>query len=306
VLVTVFHLLAILTTVWRLLYRVKKHSWWWEDAWATIALAGDIASLISVWIVTAPPGPGVSDELRIVASWTVIVSFTICLWSARLSIICSVIRLSPRESKLRKVALVAAAGFGIMFLSLLFQKVYYCAHDTWWYSLEQINCHLGTAVSIPQLATDVTSDIILVALPVHLMREVNVPRDRRILVLSVFSSSILISLISAAHFVFMIEPNKYFQILTAQLEISLSVVVCDLLVIVTCAYRILRRRDLDLDQGHAAGRSRTVYFTTVIDITELATRARSELSSAEDGSNVKVDSRELQGKSCSSFAVTSA
>lgn len=137
------------------------------------------------------------------------------------------------------MAIVSAALFIIMFLSLLLQKIYHCAHDTWWYTLEPINCRMGTAIGASQLSSkfftrhtpnlksrsesnpqaDATSDILLVILPIQLVREGSVPRDQRILLLSVFSSSILISLISAVHFVFMIEPDAYFQIITAHVEV---------------------------------------------------------------------------------------
>ncbi|KAF9246344.1 hypothetical protein BU15DRAFT_70443 [Melanogaster broomeanus] len=287
VVVSTFHALSIAVTSFRLWYRSWKRQLWWEDAWAGVGMAAAIVNLVSIWFVTAPPG----DAGRIIAYWHLIIAFTTCLWSTRLSIVCSIIRLSPRGGRLWKVAIISAAAFSIMFLSLLVQKIYYCAHDTWWYSLEQINCHLGTTFSATQLSMDITSDISLVILPVQLVREVNVSRDQRIIVLSVFSSSILVSLISAVHFAFMLEPDVYSQILTAQLEIALSGIVCNLLVIVTCIYRLLRRTGLDVDRRYTAA-EQTVCFTTIVDIDDLASHPRREWSSAERGT--KVDSYELQ------------
>ncbi|KAH0830737.1 hypothetical protein J3R83DRAFT_2216 [Lanmaoa asiatica] len=177
------------------------------------------------------------------------------------------------------MAIISAAVFIIMFSSLLFQKVYSCAHDTWWYTLEPINCPLRTAVSASQLSTDATSDILLVILPTQLVREGSVPRDQRIILLSVFSSSILISLISVVHFVFMIEPDTYFQLITAQVEIALSVIVCNSLVVVTCLYKLLRRKGLDFAPGPTTLTSPTVCFTTIVDMIGLG--SREEWSSAE-------------------------
>ncbi|KAF9227712.1 hypothetical protein BS17DRAFT_726138 [Gyrodon lividus] len=292
--VSTFHALSIAVTSFRLWYRWWKHQLWWEDAWAGIALGAEIVSLVVIWFIWGPPG----DAGRIIAYWHIITAFTVCLWSTRLSVLCSIIRLSPRGGTLRKAAITSAAVFGVMFSSLLCQKIYHCAHDTWWYSLERISCNLGAEIAASQLATDAISDVALVILPVQLMREVNIPRDQRIIVLAVFSSSILISLISAVHFLFMIEPNSYFLILTAQLEIALSVIVCNLFVTVTCIYRILRWRGLDLDRGYTAAGSRTVYFTTVVNVDQLASRPRNEWASMGDGG--ELDCHALQGKPSSS------
>ncbi|KAF8844439.1 hypothetical protein BDN67DRAFT_921701 [Paxillus ammoniavirescens] len=289
IVVSTFHALSIVVTSFRLWYRSCKCQSWWEDAWVGVALGAETVSLVTIWLIWGPP----SDTGRIIAYWHQITAFTVCLWSARLSVLCSIIRFSPRGGKLWKVAVISAGVFSIMFLFLLSQKIYYCAHDTWWYSLEEINCHLGTAISACQLATDAISDVVLVILPIQLVRQISVPRDQRIIVLSVFSSSILISLISVIHFAFMMEPDTYFQVLTAHLEIALSVIVCNSLVIVTCVYRILRRRDLDLDRGYTAG-SRSVYFSTVMDMNELP---RSQWSYEGGG---ELNFQELQGKPCTS------
>ncbi|KAG8215366.1 hypothetical protein J3R82DRAFT_8963 [Butyriboletus roseoflavus] len=51
---TLAHVVGILTTIFRLLYRWHLSKFWWEDTWAALALICDIACLASIWMETAP------------------------------------------------------------------------------------------------------------------------------------------------------------------------------------------------------------------------------------------------------------
>ncbi|KAH7911403.1 hypothetical protein BJ138DRAFT_1006685 [Hygrophoropsis aurantiaca] len=263
--VTSIHVLTISMTTWRLWYRFTKRRCWWEDAWAAVALLADIVSLITIWFTTDPPGmtpfPNQSSEGRIVAYWLMIICFTICLWAARLSILFSIIRLATPGQRIRKIALWVAACFATMGLGLLVQKLYICGHDRSWYGdYAPLDCKLGTSVGACQIATDFISDLALVCMTIKLLREVNLPKQQRILILSIFSTSIIISLLSVVHVVFIIDIDKYLQVITAQVEIALSLVICNLLVVVTYLYGVFRREDLELDHRR---RTRTILFTTV-------------------------------------------
>ncbi|KAH7923543.1 hypothetical protein BV22DRAFT_574608 [Leucogyrophana mollusca] len=270
VVVTSVHVLALSMTTWRLWYRIAKRRCWWEDAWAALALLADIISLVTIWLITDPPGaapfPNQTSEGRIVAYWHMMTCFTVCLWSSRMSILFSIIRLAPPRERMRKISFCVAAGFGIMGVGLLVQKLYICGHDRSWYgNYAPLSCQLGTSVGALQIATDFISDLALVFLTIKLLREVNLPRDQRILILSIFSTSILISLLSVVHVIFILDTDKYLQVITAQVEIALSLVICNLLVIVTYIYGIVRREDLELDHRR---RTRTILFTTV-DLNQL-------------------------------------
>lgn len=51
---TLVHGVAILATIFRVLYRCYLSRFSWEDAWATLALICDIACLASVWMEVDP------------------------------------------------------------------------------------------------------------------------------------------------------------------------------------------------------------------------------------------------------------
>jgi len=73
----------------------------------------------------------------------------------------------------------------------------------------------------PYSSADFFSDLALAALPVHILHQVNLPRDQRILIISVFSGSILTTLLSTVHAIYFMKSDAILKTLTAQLEASL-------------------------------------------------------------------------------------
>jgi len=130
--------------------------------------------------------------------------------------------------------------------------------------------------------SDIISDALLVALPIRLLRNVNLPKNQRTLILSVFSTSVLITFICIVHIVFVIEPAQSLQTITGQLEIALSLIVCNLLVIVTYFYGVFRNGE-DIDVGHRNGSAgtRTIMFTTV-DLDQLTSHPSASFISSDD------------------------
>lgn len=259
--VTTFHGLAIIITMFRLAYRRSRHQLWWDDALIAAAIITGAISLASVWLVMAPHTVIETDQVRIAARWSMIFCFTTSLWLARLSIVFSIIRLAPRADCMRKIAQWAAVIFAALCVMMLVQKTYICAHN---FNSERIDCVLGSSVAATQFATDAISDIALVLMPIRLLREIHLPKGQRILIISVFSTSIVVSLASIIHVIFVLQTDVYMQSITAQVELALSLIVCNLLVIVTCIYKVFRREDLDPGCGLWSSTPQTMLFTTFI------------------------------------------
>jgi len=105
-----------------------------------------------------------SGKVRIALRWGLILSFTTGLWLARLSIVFSIIRIAPREHRVRRIAQWAAALFAGLCVVLLAQKTYVCGHDSSWYHHEElIDCRLGSAVAAVQLASKTRTLILLLS-----------------------------------------------------------------------------------------------------------------------------------------------
>ncbi|OAX41688.1 hypothetical protein K503DRAFT_462117 [Rhizopogon vinicolor AM-OR11-026] len=261
--VTVIHTCTIALTSWRLWYKIIQRRWWLEDVWATTALVAVIISEASVWIFSEPPLNSIPGDGPIVAYWLIMISFTIGLWSSRLSILCSIIRLSP-PTRIRTVACCTASAFAAIAIALLVQKCWFCARHDDWKTASPLNCPLASSVGVAQVIADFLSDTTLVVLPVHILHQVNLPRDRRILILSVFSGNLLTTLLSIVHAVFFIKADPILRILTGEVEMAFCVIVCDLLPVVTCVHKVLRRKDLEHSQRPVDNHA--ILLTTVLDM----------------------------------------
>lgn len=274
--VTILHTCTIVLTSWRLWYKTIQQRWWWEDVWAAIALAAIITSGVSVWIFSGTPMDSKPWNGPIIAYWLLMINFTIGLWSSRLSMICSIIRLSP-STRIRAVACCTAVAFGAIAIALLIYKCWFCARHDDWEKIAPLTCALTSPIGITQVISDFLSDVTLVVLPARILRQVKLPRNHRILILSVLSCSLITTLLSIVHAIFFLEVDPILKILTAQLEMGISVIVCNLLPIITCVYKVLRSRDLDL--SYRRHPTDSMFFTTIVDIPSSDSYATENLKS---------------------------
>ena len=69
-------------------------------------------------------------------------------------------------------------------------------------------------------AADVVADIALVALPVHLWKDSGLSRGRKILVLSAFSSSLLLTAITIPHSITLFKIHTPSSLIFAHVKVS--------------------------------------------------------------------------------------
>ncbi|KAF8916823.1 hypothetical protein CPB85DRAFT_253830 [Mucidula mucida] len=146
----------------------------------------------------------------------VALNFTNTLWASRMSIIFAVIRLIPTQMRLRQITNSFAVLFGLMWIGLLIQKVYVCASDKYWYHLPKPQCHLGHGVAAMELA-----NVALAVIPIYLLRDITLVKSHRKMLIVIFSSSLLVTLTSIIHAVYVLGPTGLLEAMTAQAEPSL-------------------------------------------------------------------------------------
>ncbi|OAX33554.1 hypothetical protein K503DRAFT_851878 [Rhizopogon vinicolor AM-OR11-026] len=226
----VSHSIAILSTIFRLVYQTWTRRFWWEDAWAALALFSDIICLACIWV-------DVSISARIL-----VVTLTSVLWAARMSIIFSIIRITRYSvSKVqRQATYLIAVSFACMWTVILVQKMIVCTYHS---------CQMGQSVALSQLITDVIADASLVVVPLRLWKNVGLTRGRNFLVLSIFSSSLLITVVTIPHSITIFRTHSAAKIIFAHIKAALSLFICNLLVIVTFAYRACSK---EVDQSFAS------------------------------------------------------
>ncbi|KAI6143148.1 hypothetical protein EDD17DRAFT_210557 [Pisolithus thermaeus] len=268
ILVTVFNGFAICLTAFRLGFRFYIRRLWWDDFWAALTSCCACVCIVATWTISSPLDdpyiptstlgvPPQSRTTHIISWWLAVLSYTCAIWFARLSILSSFIRIVP-PSHSHTAALAAAAVFVVMWLYVMLGKVIPCAVDRSWYSLTFIQCPIPEWVAISEVITDSLADLILVCLPLRLLWRLRVPSDQRTMILAVFSSSILTSIVSVIHTAYTIPPS-FIGGVTANVEAAVNLVVCNLLVLVTFIYRIRRSgRDMGTCDKDLTGRLTTV------------------------------------------------
>lgn len=104
----------------------------------------------------------------------------------------------------------------------------------------------------------------LVITPMYLLRDVRLTRHQRILVTSVFCASLLNTAVSIpTSILLLLDPISRATLIFGHVKPATSLVIANLLVIVSFVYRYLRSSRADLDQPAA---TRAVEFSTFIDL----------------------------------------
>ncbi|EGN92488.1 hypothetical protein SERLA73DRAFT_164020 [Serpula lacrymans var. lacrymans S7.3] len=320
---TVLHALTFLLTGFRLWFRLNIQRFWWEDAWATLALLFDIICLVGLWIpanvssqFNALPETSSGSNALVASVWFSLLLCPAVVWSSRMSIIYSVIRIISPTSSIRRFAFGIVVLFAIIWVGMAIVIIYLC-HEMFW--------DLSPSPSLPypigylQISANVFSDIILVIFPLCLLWRVKLPRNERLVILSIFSSSILTSVASAVHAIY-IFPNPAFKgetltnlefrldfglVILSNLKAALSLVICNLLVIVTFLYRIIRKGLLETD--YRSSRQSAAYtasisipppeFLTTIDLESLASSPEGSNTDARSPDQMSMDSKLPDGMS---------
>lgn len=164
--------------------------------------------------------------------------YTCSIWFSRISIVCSVVRVVPPARGVSMTAIGAGGVFFCMWTFMLTCKSVVCSMDESWYEASVVQCPIPEWIaisevcstfihtpSIPRLFTlthpaDALSDLILVILPLRLLWPVKLPSNQRIMVLSIFSASILVSVVSVIHTSYIIPQATFIGGVTAEMGVS--------------------------------------------------------------------------------------
>ncbi|KAJ7364587.1 hypothetical protein DFH08DRAFT_274963 [Mycena albidolilacea] len=230
--------IAMLTTLFRLTVRVRTRKFWLDDAWVIVALSFSIILLVSMWLRTIP---GQSKYTLIVTYWLLSFGFTSTLWASRMSVIFSIIRLIPHQFLLRKITTGVAAVFAVFWLGLMIQVAHVCGKDKSWYKMTKPQCRLDHGVAVLELSTDVFADLALAIIPIILIRNTMLPSSQRKMLVVIFTASLLTTLVSIVHAVFVLGPSGSLEGISAHAEAATALIVANVAVMVTSLYRLFRK-----------------------------------------------------------------
>ncbi|KIK52722.1 hypothetical protein GYMLUDRAFT_233294 [Collybiopsis luxurians FD-317 M1] len=227
--------IAIFMTFIRLGIRVRNRKLGWDDFWAAASIVGAILLMTGTLIILEPK-PWMSEATLVGGYYITSEGFYCIVWTSRLSILGTIIRISP--SSMRKVLYFVGGAFGVMWSFLAIQEIVICEREPGWKEAVPTQCHLGKTVAIAQLATDIIADLCLIIAPIHLFRRSMLPAGQRARLNIVFSTCFLTTIVSLVHAYWIFANRGLNEIFTGIFETTISMIVASLNVIVGLLYQL--------------------------------------------------------------------
>ncbi|KAF8806639.1 hypothetical protein BYT27DRAFT_6634168 [Phlegmacium glaucopus] len=256
---SLFHIVALLSTVSRLVHRLRTSRMWWDDYMVVLPLCTNTVYFASLWVLyniqynlgegsdeDMPPPTGISSF------WVSQFVFLSVIWPCRISIALTLARVFPAFHKARRSAFFLAVMCFLSYLCCVFILTFECPNeDASWYKSVASDCHKTGRIfvgGIVAITLDVLMDSALILFPIITLWKVKLPQNLRRIIISAFSGSAL-TLISAIIFcIIRYAPNLdldpsivLITNLSGHLEAAISLTVANLLVIVTFLYRVFKR-----------------------------------------------------------------
>ncbi|KDR80829.1 hypothetical protein GALMADRAFT_1109732 [Galerina marginata CBS 339.88] len=249
---TFVHMLAIVSSAFRIHRRIKTRQFWIDDHFATLTLIFDCIYFPTLWLRQLK-----SPVSQIVTSWMSLIGFTLVIWCARISLALSIARVIPPKQPMRFACVCLACLFGAFCIGGLIQVCIACGEKgAAWPRYFPYQCQLKAAFGITRVCTDVFSDILLVAIPLWTFyRRLNLlPVTTRRLVKACFAASILTALSSILSSIILFNHDgsdskvreaetSFLASVMAHLMASTSFLVCNTLVVATSFYRFFRTEE---------------------------------------------------------------
>jgi len=244
---------AVVFTAVRLVLRFQSGRVWWDDA---LALLSSLCSILTSTATGMHYGDpyAYTRVTRLAAYYLIAEGFYLTLWTARLSILFSIIRIVPEKTQKRFLYRTAIA-FVVVLVFLLAQVFWVCErpHHTSWKNAPNPQCSLGLQVAVCQLVTDIISDVLLIFVPVRLLARTNLERGLKIRLLIIFSAAMLTTVVSLVHAAYLLEVRGIDAIVSALVEVSVCLIVCNLVVVVPAMYRAFGWRSEEDPHAHGDG-----------------------------------------------------
>ncbi|KIO02108.1 hypothetical protein M404DRAFT_59936, partial [Pisolithus tinctorius Marx 270] len=227
---------ATVVTSFRLFVRARQRRLWLDDAWAALAMVFDIMFLVVGWLYLFDYAQ-FPQETRVALYYLIDQSFYAVIWSSRISILYTVVRLTFPGS-LRRWLVRTTIAFMVTWMILGAQIFWTCETTTGWKTQPLPHCNIGRNVAIAQIITDVLGDTILILAPFRLIYKVRLTKAQKIRLLSVFSTSAVTTVVSLIHAYYVLTDGELKETIAGIVEVSVSLIVANLSVVVAFLFRI--------------------------------------------------------------------
>ncbi|KAF8327336.1 hypothetical protein F5887DRAFT_1011112 [Amanita rubescens] len=248
------HLLAISMGVFRLRHRYRTKQYYWDDLWAACTLFADVGLFLSIWLwpIYSVPGNHIEPEEPLSRIWIVGVLLPTINWTSRIGVAFSIFRIAEKDVPRRRCILALISMFLVLWILAITLKCIHCSEmRTLQLNRVDPSC-MGHIAQLCFTGLFIICDSCLVSIPLHMLRHLRLPRTDRFVVRAVFSASVLSAtadiVTTTCNLVYF--PDKITHIyvvgMTVQIRGAVSLIVCNLIVVGPCIYRLFRRAEQDL------------------------------------------------------------
>ncbi|KAF9077176.1 hypothetical protein BDP27DRAFT_1254160 [Rhodocollybia butyracea] len=223
---------AISSTAHRLY--IRRGRWWIDDVWAAFSLLTLFAQIAAVFLHVKNPQT-MSKLSQVAAYYLMAITFYTVIWGSRISIIYSVIRIDSSRSR-RMLYVAISVVYFLAALIMIIQLFWVCEPMPSWKEARNPQCPLTTQVAVAQLVTDILADLFLLVAPLTVLKHLQDKALRKKLIM-IFSTCLVTTVVSLVHATFILTTGGIKVIISALVEDCISLIVCNLPVVVTSLLR---------------------------------------------------------------------
>ncbi|KAG2031155.1 hypothetical protein BDR03DRAFT_986583 [Suillus americanus] len=219
----VLTIVAVITTSFRLCVRARQKRLWIDDAWAALGMIFNFI-LVIVDCLYLQDYERYSQGARVALYYMVAQFFYAVVWSSRISILFTIVRLTIPKTIFRRVLMFIAIIFGTVWALLFSQLWWICENESGWKSQPHPQCNLGRSVAITQMI-------------------IRLSRAQKVRILSVFSTSAITTIVSLTHAYFIFSGGGLKVIMAAMVEASMSLIVANFSVVAAFIFHLQAEED---------------------------------------------------------------
>ncbi|KAL0058732.1 hypothetical protein AAF712_014572 [Marasmius tenuissimus] len=243
--ITVLQIIAILSTIFRLVRRIRIKKLSWDDGWAVGATLLCMGFVILGWVSYALAIKRLGKESMLeqpelgTTEILIAVLELAAIWASRISLSLSIWRILPK-GRLKTVALAFSIGcflVGSTIMTYHAVMLYSLRSETQWPAWRRWK------VAGPQVIADILCSLFLVALPLYaLSKMTSLPSSERRIILILFAGTLLSLGAGCGEVAATVVANVIGLVYGATVQAAVGLMVCNSLVIVTALLRLASRR----------------------------------------------------------------
>ncbi|KAH9485637.1 hypothetical protein JR316_0002547 [Psilocybe cubensis] len=256
---TFIHALAISSGCIRVSQRWRKKLMWWDDYAVIPPIVCNFIGILLFWLQfknhnTITWDTVDEDSNTFLFSWWLyfFVGYSM-LWGSRLSLSLTLARLFMPGNPCRKLALVLSGATSLLYIASILVTTLGCRGSPWWKLKIETCFTTTTTVSFGRLiatlfALEFISDLFLIAGPLTLLWRIKFPPTERLLILSLFSSSILTLLASILYAILYYattfrrrSDSRLLFTAMGHIQACLSLLAANILVVTMLIYKTIRK-----------------------------------------------------------------